>query len=364
MIFNKKNNVFIVAEAGVNHNGNIKLAMKLIDEAVRAGADAIKFQSFKAENLASKKSKKANYQKYTTSGSETQFQMLKRLELNEKNFLQLRTYCNKKKIGFMTSVFDIESLDFVVNKLKVKKLKIPSGEITNAPLLYQTASSGLDIVLSTGMSSLKEIKAALSVIAFGYLNNEKKIEVSEENFIKAYNSKLGSKFLKEKVAILHCTTEYPTPIKDINLNAMLNISNKFNLTVGYSDHSEKYLVSVVAAAMGAKIIEKHFTLDKGLVGPDHKASLNPNELKEMVNAIREVEVIKGSNEKKAYISEKKNMEIARKVLVAKKNIRKGEKFNSENLTAKRAGKGISPMKYWGYLGRKAKKKYKEDQIIK
>lgn len=364
MILNKKNKIYVIAEAGVNHNGSIKIALKLVDKAVYAGADAIKFQTFKAKNIASKNSKKAKYQERTTSKSETQFEMLKKLELKKEDYKKLKNYCKLKKIEFITTSFDHESLDFIVNHLKVKKLKIPSGEVTNGPLILSTARSGLEIILSTGMSSLQDIERALSIIAFGYIKkNHKTNKINMKYFNKAYKSQLGKKLLKEKVTILHCTTEYPAPIEDINLNAMLNIYNKFSLRVGYSDHSEGYLVSLAAASIGASIIEKHFTLNKNMKGPDHRASLNPKELEKMIKDIRKIEKIKGKFEKIAYNSEKKNILIARKVLVAKKNIKKGAKFTFENLTAKRAGEGTSPIKYWEFIGKKAKKNYIEDEII-
>ena len=346
----KNENTYVIAEAGVNHNGDIKLAKKLIKVASDANADAIKFQTFKSSKLVSKFAPKAKYQIQNTKNNSNQLEMLKKLELDYKDFIILRDYCNKKNIDFITTAFDLESLDFIVNKLKVKILKIPSGEITNLPYILECALSGLDIILSTGMSNLNEIKTALSVIAFGYLNSKNlKSKPTFENFNRAFISKKGKKIIKHKVTVLHCSTEYPVPIEDINLNAMLEIANVFDIDVGYSDHSKGITVPIIAATMGAKIIEKHFTLDKKMKGPDHKASLNPNELKDMVIEIKKINVIKGMYEKRPYGSEKKNMVVARKSLVANKNIKKGEYFTQNNIIIKRPGSGVSPYKYWKIL---------------
>ena len=360
---NKK--IYFIAEAGVNHNGNFKLALKLVDVAVGAGADAVKFQTFKSENLASRFADKAKYQRKTTKINETQLEMLKSLELKENEYFKLKDYCKFKKIDFITTAFDQDSLLFITKKLKVKILKIPSGEITNGPLLLDHGMTGLDIILSTGMASIKEINEALEVIIYGYLNkNKKNIRPSKKLFKKALESKRGQNLLKQKITILHCTTEYPAPIDDINLNAILDISKNFNANVGYSDHSTGELVSLAAASMGVKLIEKHFTLNKNMNGPDHRASLNPLELKKLIKKIRSVERIKGLTIKKAYKSEKKNIPIVRKSLIASKEIKSGKLFSKDNITAKRPGSGISPMHYWRYIGVKADKSYKEDEIIK
>ena len=365
MIYNsKKKNIYFIAEAGVNHNGNFNLALKLVDIAVDAGADAVKFQTFKSENLASKLAAKANYQKKTTNINQTQLEMLKSLELKDKDYFKLKNYCKLKKIDFLTTAFDEDSLMFITKKLKVKTLKIPSGEITNGPLLLAHGLTGLDIILSTGMSSIKEIRDALGVIVFGYINrNKKKITPSKKSFMHALNSKEGKNLLKKKITILHCTTEYPAPIEDINLNAIFDIANNFDTSIGYSDHSSGELVSLVAASMGVKLIEKHFTLNKNMSGPDHKASLNPVELKKLIIKIRKIEKIKGLNIKKAYKSEIKNISIARKSLIAGKDIKFGNMFTKINLTSKRPGTGKSPMNYWHYIGKKSKKNYKKDEVI-
>ncbi len=365
MTSKKLNNVYVIAEAGVNHNGSYSLAKRLVNEACKAGADAIKFQIFNSNNLAVKNARKANYQKKLTDHKENQYEMLKKLELSRANFIHLKKYCREKNITFLSSIFDEESLDFLVNTLKVKKVKIPSGEITNGPLLYKTAKLGCEIILSTGMSNLDEIKQALSIITLGYLSKNKKDHKINLNMAyKAFNTSKGKKILNKKLTLLHCTTEYPTPIKDINLNAMLTLSEEFNLRVGYSDHSEGFFVSIIALAMGAEVIEKHFTIDKNLPGPDHQASLNPIELKKMIKTINETSLIMGSASKKITKSELKNLYIARKVIVAKESIKKGSKFSSKNITSKRAGKGISPMKFWKLLGKKSRKNYNKDQVIK
>ncbi len=365
MTSKKLNKIFVIAEAGVNHNGSFNLAKKLVNQASKAGADAIKFQIFSADNLAIKNSKKAKYQKDLTDKNETQYEMLKKLELSKKNFVKLKQYCFKKKIEFLSSIFDEDSLNFLVKTLKIKKIKIPSGEITNGPLLLEAARSNCEIILSTGMSNIHEIRKAISIICYGYLNRSKKnYKINSINIKKAFQSLSGQKILRKKLTLLHCTTEYPSPNKDINLNAMLTISKVFNLRIGYSDHSKGYLVSLMAATMGAKVIEKHFTIDRNLPGPDHKASLNPNELKNMIEEIKNVKIILGQSKKEIYKSELKNVYIARKVLVAKKNIIKGEKFSINNIIAKRAGKGLSPMFYWYLLGKKSNKNLKKDQKIK
>jgi len=360
----KNGNTYVIAEAGVNHNGDIKLAKKLIEVASKANADAIKFQTFKSNKLVSKFAPKAEYQIKNTKNTGNQLKMLKKLELNYEDFYILREYCRKKKIDFITTAFDLESLDFIVNKLKVNILKIPSGEITNLPYILKCALSGLDIILSTGMSNLKEIKVALGVIAFGYINSKNlKHKPTLKNFKKAFMSKKGKQIIKNKVTVLHCSTEYPVPIEDINLNAMLKIAKVLDVDVGYSDHSKGITVPIIATSIGAKIIEKHFTLDKKMKGPDHKASLDPDELKNMVNEIKKVKIIKGIHEKKPYKSEQKNMIIARKSLVANKKIKKGEYFTENNLVIKRPGSGISPYKYWQILGKIAKKNYEKDELI-
>lgn len=333
-----RNKVFIIAEAGVNHNGSFKIAKKMVDAAKAAGADAIKFQTFKAENLVSKFAPKAGYQKETTRENESQFNMLKKLELSSGAHKSLINYCRKKNIMFLSSPFDNESID-LLNNLGLKIFKIPSGEITNLPYLRKIGKLKKKIILSTGMSNLKEIKQALGIL-----------------------TKAGTN--KKNITVLHCNTEYPTSFEDVDLNAMLTIKNTFNVNVGYSDHTPGTEVSIAAAALGAIVLEKHFTLDKNMPGPDHKASLNTKELKVMVDAVRNAEKALGNSIKKPSPSEFKNMLIVRKSIVAKRGIEKGEKFNKENITVKRPGFGISPMLWDKVIGKTATRKFDEDELIK
>ena len=329
--------VFVIAEAGVNHNGSIELAYRLIDIAVESGANAIKFQTFKAKNLALKDTEKAEYQKQPNNTKESQFDMLKKLELDFNDHKNLINYCNKKSITFLSSPFDIESVN-LLNKLNLQIFKIPSGEITNLPYLRHIGSLGKKVILSCGMSSLNEIGDAIKI-----LNNAGTI--------------------KNNITILQANTMYPTPMNDVNLKAMLTIKNKFDIAIGYSDHTLGIEVSIAAAAMGATIIEKHFTLDKTLHGPDHKASLNPDELRSMVSAIRNIEKASGDGIKVLTDSEKSNIDIARKSIVAKTKIKKGEIFSDKNLTTKRPGFGISPMKWDSVIGKIALHDYNADDLL-
>jgi N-acetylneuraminate synthase len=353
---------YIIAEAGVNHNGNRDMAFQLVDVAVEAGADAVKFQTFKTENVVTKSTDKAAYQKQTTDSFETHFEMLKKLELSHNLHYELIEYCREQKIEFLSTAFDLESLNFLANQLKLKTLKIPSGEITNGPLLLAYAKTGCDLILSTGMSTLKEVERALEVLAFGLINDDT-IKPSKVSFQQAYLSTEGRQLLKEKVTILHCTTEYPALPQEINLNAMLTMLATFGLRTGYSDHSEGITVPIAATAMGAILIEKHFTLDKTLPGPDHKASLEPNELIAMIKAIRTVEQAIGDGVKGPTSSELKNKLIVRKSLIASKYIKKGEKFTEYNMTIKRPGTGISPMEYWNLIGKIAQIDIMQDTVI-
>lgn len=329
------NRVFIIAEAGVNHNGDINIAKKLVDEAVLAGADAVKFQTFKAENLVCRNASKAEYQLDTTDKDETQFDMLKKLELTEKMHVELIDYCKNRDIMFLSTPFDIDSLHYLVN-LGLDIIKIPSGEITNYPLIREVGKTKKKVILSSGMSTLNEIKNAKRVLM-----------------------EFGCKDL----IILHCNTEYPTPYQDVNLKAMNTIREELGVRVGYSDHTQGITVPIAAVALGAEVIEKHFTLNRNMIGPDHRASLEPDELKEMIRAIRNVEASLGDGVKKPSESEKKNIKIARKSIVAKCNIAKGALLNGENLTTKRPGTGISPME-WNYvIGQKAKRDFDMDEMI-
>jgi N-acetylneuraminate synthase len=354
--------VKIIAEAGVNHNGSKELAIKLIDAAYTAGADIVKFQTFKAAHLVTKDAQQAEYQMKNTGIDESQFEMLKKLELSYDTYKELAEYCNSIGIEFLSTAFDKDSLDFLVNDLGLKTLKIPSGELTNAPFVLEHAKTGLDLIVSTGMASLSEVESALSVIAFG-LVNKNDIEPSEEAFKEAYVSEEGQDALINKVTLLHCTTEYPAPIAEINLNAMKTLSSSFKLTVGYSDHSAGIVIPIAATALGACIIEKHFTLDKSMQGPDHKASLEPEELNEMVKAIRNVTKALGNGVKSPQLSEIKNKIVARKSLVAARDIKAGDIFTESNLTVKRPGNGVSPYHYWSLLGEIAKEDYREGNLI-
>ncbi|CAK1771896.1 N-acetylneuraminate synthase [Vibrio crassostreae] len=352
----------IIAEAGVNHNGNDKLAFELVEAAYQAGADIVKFQTFKAKNLVTESAKKADYQVANTQKQESQLAMLSRLELSYEVHHQLVAHCNKLGIEFLSTAFDSESLDFLVNELGLKRLKIPSGEITNAPLVLEHARTGCDLIVSTGMATLAEVESVLGVIAFGYLTDDDK-QPSILAFQQAYASNEGQRLLKEKVTILHCTTEYPAPMEEINLKAMDTLGLAFDLASGYSDHSEGITIPIAAVARGAVLIEKHFTLDKTMEGPDHKASLEPGELKAMIDAIRQVEVALGTNVKSPTVSEVKNKAVARKSLVAAKPISVGETFNMENLVIKRPGSGMSPYKLWELLGKTASKPYQAGDLI-
>lgn len=350
----------IIAEAGVNHNGSLKLAYQLVDAAVDAGADAVKFQTYKTENLVTRGAKQAEYQEKNIGKSLSQFDMLKNLELSFQSFEKLKQYCDENKIMFLSTPFDFESVDFLIHKIGLKTIKIPSGEITNAPYLYKIASNGVDMILSTGMATVEEIHYSLAFIAYGLA---KRKDISFEKVKKFYEKDEAKRLLQQKVKILHCTTEYPTPYEEVNLNAMDFLKEEFQLEVGLSDHSEGIVVPIAAVSKGAIIIEKHFTLDKTLSGPDHKASLNPAELKEMVQSIRIVEKALGKKRKEPTLSELKNINVSRKSLVAAKKINKGETFTVDNLTVKRPGTGINPCLYWDYLGKRVQKDYEEDEVI-
>jgi len=351
----------IIAEAGVNHNGSLERALALIDAAAEAGADVVKFQTFKSGAVISRFAVKAEYQVKSTGGDESQLEMVKKLELDEAAHRKLVAYCNKRSIQFLSTPFDLSSVEFLVKELEISRIKISSGEITNGPLLLKAAQSGKPIILSTGMSTLGEIETALGVLAFGYA---KAISPpSLQAFGEAYGSDAGHKVLRDKVTLLHCTTEYPAPLSDVNLRAMSTLRQSFGLPVGYSDHSQGISIPLAAVALGAVIIEKHFTLDRNLPGPDHNASLEPNELKQMVKSIREVELALGSPIKRAAASEIKNKDVARKSIVAAVPISAGEPFSLSNLTTKRPGTGISPMYLWNMLGKRASRDFSADEVI-
>lgn len=353
-----RNNIYVIAEVGVNHNGDLKLAKKLIIAAKKSGANAVKFQNFSAEKLATKNSKKALYQKKYTKKNESQYQMLKKLELRIENYYDLKKLCKKVNIEFISSVFDEESIDFLSTKLKIKYIKVPSGEITNYPLLRKLQKIKNKIILSTGMATLKEIVNALNIIGrkkIFKLINEKNVIIEKKRLYKK---------LKQKVYILHCVTDYPVENKYANLSAIENLRENLKLNIGYSDHTLGILAPLIAASKGAKIIEKHFTLNRNMSGPDHKASLEPNEFKKMVKNLRICEVMNGGGQKKIQKCELKNINIARKSIVAKKFIKKNEKFSYLNLTTKRPGNGLCPMKITNLINKKAKRNFKPDELIK
>ena len=333
----KANKVFIIAEAGVNHNGSLDLAKRLIEIAVDSGADAVKFQTFKAESLVSKNAQKADYQKQTTDASESQFDMIKKLELDVETHRELIAYCQEKDIMFLSTPFDHESVN-LLSGLGLQIFKIPSGEITNLPYLRHIGSLDKQVILSTGMSNLKEVGDALNIL-------------------------INSGTSKDNVTVLHANTMYPTPMEDVNLNAMLTIQKEFDVAVGYSDHTLGIEVDIAAVAMGASCIEKHFTLDKTMDGPDHKASLEPKELKKMVLSIRNIEKALGNNKKAPSPSESVNMNTARKSIIAKQKIIRGDLLNENNITIKRPGNGISPMRWDEIVGSIANKNYKIDDLI-
>lgn len=326
--------VFIIAEAGVNHNGSFELACKLVDAAKEAGVDCIKFQTFKSDKLVSHTAQKAEYQKDTT-GEGSQVDMLKKLELSYEEFISLKDYCDKNGICFLSTPFDFDSIDFL-NSINMPFWKIPSGEVTNYPYLVALAKTGKTVVMSTGMCEMDEIQTAINVL--------------RDN---------GAKEIK----LLHCNTEYPTPFEDVNLRAMNAMRDAFGLEVGYSDHTKGIEVPVAAAALGATIVEKHFTLDRNMEGPDHKASLEPDELAQMVNCIRNIEKALGNGVKTPSPSEKKNIAVARKSIVAAKSIKAGEMLTEDNITVKRPGTGISPMKWREVIGTKAARDFAEDELI-
>ena len=353
--------VYIIAEAGVNHNGDMELARKLVTAGAEAGADAVKFQTFHPENLVTKTAEKAAYQKVTTGTQESQLEMLQKLTLKDEDYIELEKLCRECGVDFISTPFDSDSLHFLTTALNMPFIKIPSGEVTNAPFLIEIAHSQKPVVLSTGMATLGEIEKALAVLAYGYIKPD--FPASYQAAQNVYVSEVGQNVLREKVQLLHCTTQYPAPANQANLRAMETMKRAFALPVGYSDHTEGITIPVAATALGAVIVEKHFTLDKSMPGPDHKASLEPCELQAMVQAIRTVEQAIGSGVKVPVADEVANINIVRKSLVAASEIAKGEKISLEKLSAKRAGVGISPMDVWHILGKKAGHAYGTDEKI-
>ena len=332
-----KKPILIIAEAGVNHNGDLVLAKQLIDVAADAGADLVKFQTFSADRLATREAKKADYQSVTTGSAETQHQMLSRLELSAQMHHELIAYCATRNIGFFSTGFDIESVDFLIS-LGINHVKIPSGEITNLPYLRHIGQFSKPVIISTGMAVMGDIEAAINVL-----------------------EQAGT--VRSLITVLHCTTEYPTPMAEVNLRAMQSMQAAFGVEVGYSDHTAGIEVAIAAAVLGGTVIEKHFTLDKNLPGPDHKASLEPDELKAMVSAIRNIEIALGDGIKRLTPSEARNKPVVRKSLVASKAIKVGEVFSTENITTKRPGTGISPMNWDAVMGRKSARDFAVDELI-
>ncbi|MDR3355421.1 MAG: N-acetylneuraminate synthase [Synergistaceae bacterium] len=352
--------VLIIAEAGVNHNGSPDMALKMVDAASEAGADVIKFQTFRAEALASSRAVKADYQISATGDGGSQLDMLRGYELSEGDHRAIIDRCAKRGIEFMSTPFDTESVDLLVS-LGTARLKIPSGEITNWPLIWKIGGTGKPVIMSTGMSSVCEIRDALGVFLLGALRPE--ITPSKEEAEKVFASRDGQDYLRDNAVLLHCTTQYPAPLGEVNLRAMDALADEFHLPVGYSDHTEGIIVSIAAAARGAAVIEKHFTLDKNLPGPDHRASAALCELVEMVAGIRAVERALGEREKFPTKGETANRTVVRKSLTALKPIRAGETFTAENLGVKRPGDGIAPSEYWRYIGLASFRNYDEDERI-
>ena len=351
----KSDSVFVIAEAGVNHNGDLELARRLVDAACDAGADAVKFQSFRADALATGTAPKARYQERTTGTESTQLEMLRGLELSEDAQRQLFDHCRAAGIPFLSSPFDLRSLAFLTGGLGLTTIKVPSGEITNGPLLLAIAQSGARAILSTGMADLTEIRLALDVLAFGYLETDTPTSLDQITGCSA--TKDGQAALENKVSILQCTTEYPAPAAIINLRAMATLSETFGLPVGLSDHSEGTVIAIAAAAQGARIIEKHVTLDRALPGPDHAASLEPGELARMIADIRTVEAAMGSGEKYPFAEELGNRPVARKSLFATVAIAAGSPISADAITAQRPGTGMSPMQLWDLTGQPAARDY-------
>ncbi|WP_103019496.1 N-acetylneuraminate synthase [Salinibacter altiplanensis] len=358
----KHSSTYIIAEAGVNHNGSLEMARDLIEVASEAGADAVKFQTFQVEKLVSEETSKADYQQNTTDGEESQADMLRALELSPEHHHAIAKHCDEQDIQFLSTPFDAQSARFLAEEFDVPRIKIGSGELTNGPLLLSIARLGRPVILSTGMGMLGEVEQALSVLAYGYAHDGNQPE--PQDLQRVFASEQGQNALSENVTVLHCTTEYPAPVASVNLQAIDTLRQAFDLPVGLSDHTEGIAVPIAAAARCATVIEKHFTLDRALPGPDHEASLEPDELRDMIQGIRDVERALGNSVKAPADPEWKNRSVARKSIVAIQAIEKGETFTEENLGFKRPGDGLSPMRYWSILGSEAKKNYhSEDQII-
>ncbi|MEK5146257.1 N-acetylneuraminate synthase [Psychrobacillus sp. FSL K6-4615] len=352
---------YIIAEAGVNHNGSLEMAKQLVNVAKQAGADAVKFQTFKAENLVTRSAQQANYQVENLGEVTSQFKMLKKLELSYDEFVKLKYYCDANEIEFLSTPFDIESVDFLLNDIGMSKFKIPSGELTNSPFIHYIATKKKPIILSTGMATMKDIHEALSFIAYGLAFPDQEVNLNQVQ--RFYQKEEARLLLREFVTVLHCTTEYPAPFETINLCAMNEMKKELQLPIGFSDHSEGIAVPIAAIALGAVVIEKHFTLDRNLPGPDHRASLEPKELEEMVTGIKAIEESMGTGNKKPTPKELDNRKVARKSIVAKVKIAAGEIFAERHIAIKRPGHGMPPRSYWSLIGKVANQSYEVDELI-
>ena len=353
--------VTVIAEAGVNHNGSLETALELVAAAAEAGADIVKFQTFKAEALAAASAPKAVYQARETGAAQSQLDMLRALELPEAHHHEIAAACAAAGIEFLSTAFDTESLKFLVGEMGIRRIKIPSGELTNAPLVLEAARSGLPMILSTGMATLGDVEAALGVVAFGMVGGNE--APGREAFEAAYASTQGRDALRDRVTVLHCTTDYPTPPEAVNMRAMATMGRAFGVKTGYSDHTAGLAVPVLAVGQGATLIEKHFTLDRAMPGPDHKASLEPDDLGTMIAMIREASAALGSPVKAPGEAERKNIIVARKSLVAAQAIAAGDNFTEANLTVKRPGDGRTPMDYWAVVGTRATRAYGPDEAV-
>ncbi len=352
---------FIIAEAGVNHNGSIDIACQLIDVAASAGADAVKFQTFKTDELVLGTAKLATYQKENLGKDESQADMLRQLELSQADHDILQAHCQKKNIQFLSTPFDLSSVDFLCTKVGLKTIKVPSGELTNAPYLLKIAQYGVNVIISSGMAELAEIETALDVLAFGFLNETTPTSFAEIEGCS--RTAEGQEILKEKVTLLHCTTNYPAPLETVNLRAMASMRKQFAVKVGLSDHSAGIYVPIAAVSLGATVVEKHFTLDRTMEGPDHKASLEPGELGEMVSAIRHTEIALGTGEKKPFEEELRTKKLVRKGLYAASEISAGQIIEEKHINISRPEDGLSPTKYWDIIGQKASRTYKKDEPL-
>ena len=353
--------VDIIAEIGVNHNGNLETGLNLIDAAADAGATTVKFQTFKAEKLATPTAPKADYQKKLTAEPETQFAMLKRLEIDDSMHRKFMSQSEKKGLRFLSTITESDGLHYLTQDLGLTQVKVPSCDVTNGPLLLEIARKRCDVILSTGMSTLDEVREAVGALAFGYEYPDKR--PTQRSFLDSYRSGVGRSLLDKHVTLLHCTTEYPAPLEDVNLKAMDTLRNEFKLTTGYSDHTESISTAIAAVARGAAVIEKHLTLDRGMEGPDHMASVEPEVFSTMVRLIREVETALGGSRKDVAASEQGNRISARRSLFAMEDIPEGNPFTTENIGILRPGNGMSPMRYWDVIGKIAKRQYSAFDLI-